>query len=100
MSIILVNLSYFEKVPQEYFCTYENSPETWLSCKPENFCLDPHVLQYKPNLEIEGSYDNWINKLDLACATHREIGLIASAFFAGWITTLTFVPRLSDMIGR
>lgn len=51
-------------------------------------------------MELEGSFDNWVGKLDLACASSSEIGLIMSAYFMGWITTLAFLPRLSDLIGR
>lgn len=28
------------------------------------------------------------------------MGLIGSAYFIGWIITLTFMPRLSDLYGR
>lgn len=100
IGLIIVNMSYLEKVPDEYFCTYEKDPSSWKSCKPEDFCKDPTVLQYEPNLDLEGSYDNWVNKLDLACASPNKIGFILSAYFLGWIVTLTFLPRMSDMIGR
>ena len=55
---------------------------------------------YEPNLELEDSFDNWVSKLDLACAPPNKIGFIMSAYFLGWIVTLTFLPRMSDMIGR
>ena len=41
-----------------------------------------------------------MGKLDLTCATPREIGMIGSAYFFGWIVTLSFLPRISDLYGR
>ena len=51
-------------------------------------------------MELYDSYDNWIERFDLQCATNEEIGLIASAFFVGWAFTLAWLPRVSDKIGR
>ena len=36
--LVMVSLGFLEKVPNEYFCTYEDSPESEVSCKPEDFC--------------------------------------------------------------
>ena len=44
--------------------------------------------------------DNWVDKLDLLCESKLKIGLIGSVYFAGVITTLLFVPPLSDRYGR
>ena len=99
IQIIILNLSYLEKVPKEYFCVFEGSPEPQV-CKPADFCKDPTVVSYTPNMDLSDSYDNWVEKLDLACASPTKMGFIASAYFIGWITTLVFVPRLSDLHGR
>ena len=57
--LILLSLSYLEKVPREYFCTYEGSDDP-VSCKPADFCTDPKVLSYEPNMALEDSYVNWV----------------------------------------
>ena len=96
----MINLSFLEKVPEEYFCTYSDKPGQEFACKPKDFCDDPNVASYRPNLSLEDSYDNWVSKLGLECAGPSKIGLIASSYFIGWILTLTFLPRISDLIGR
>lgn len=99
MAIIMLNLSFLEKVPREFFCVYVGSSES-VSCKPVDFCTDPNLVSYTPNMDLKDSFDNWIGKLDLTCASPGKIGLIGSAYFFGWIITLTFLPRLSDLYGR
>ena len=68
MAIIMLNLSFLEKVPEEYFCVYEGSSES-VSCKPADFCNDSKLVSYSPNMELKDSFDNWVGKLDLACAS-------------------------------
>ena len=43
---------------------------------------------------------NWVEQLDLVCVRGEKIGLIGSMFFAGWSTTVLFIPFASDKIGR
>ena len=97
--ICLNNLRYLEKIPQEYQCVYAGSTEA-VSCVPEDFCTDPNVISYSPNMELSDSYDNWVEKLGLECASGFQIGAIGSAFFLGWVITLAFIPRFSDLYGR
>ena len=98
--MILLSLGFLEKVPKEYICTYESEPGKEVICKPEEFCKDPNVLTYAPNMALKDSYHNWISHYNLTCADGTHIGLIGSCFFVGWILTLTFIPRLSDINGR
>ena len=86
-------------MPDEYYCTYVGSEESFL-CKPEDFCDDPTVTSFEPNMELADSYDNWILKYDLTCSSKMSIGIIASSPFIGWVFTLTFIPRLADVFGR
>ena len=97
--LLIVSLAYLQKVPQEYFCTYEGSEEP-VKCKPEEFCNNPKVKSYEPNWDLDDTYDNWVMRFDLHCASKGEIGLITSAFFMGWVFTLTWMPRFSDIFGR
>ena len=41
-----------------------------------------------------------MEKLDLFCQPGWKIGLIGSMVFVGWVSTLLWVPRLSDIYGR
>lgn len=45
---------------------------------------------------------NWAtkDKLNLYCEDGELIGLIGSMYFAGWVTSLLFVPAISDKKGR
>ena len=99
IATMMLNLSFLEKVPQEYFCVYEGSTDSF-PCKPAEFCSDPTVTSYQPNMDLKDSFENWVGKLGLTCASPGKIGLIGSAYFIGWIITLTFVPRISDLHGR
>ena len=94
------NLNYLEKVPREFYCIYEGQPDFAVICKPEDFCDDPTVVSYEPNMDLDDSYHNWSEKLDLVCATPSQIGFVGSSIFIGWMITLTFVPRLADLYGR
>ena len=51
-------------------------------------------------MDLEDSYFNWVTKYDLVCASKTEIGMIGSVGFIGWMITLLFLPRISDMFGR
>ena len=51
-------------------------------------------------MALEDSYDNWIMRYDLHCASSSKIGMIGSSFFLGWVLTLVIFPRISDIYGR
>ena len=70
LMIIILSIAFLEKVPSEYFCTYKNSPFTEESCVPADFCEDPNVVSYRPNMELDDSYTNWISHFNLECASH------------------------------
>ena len=36
----------------------------------------------------------------MVCTPKNKVGLIGSVYFAGWSTTILFVPMLADKIGR
>ena len=51
IATIMLNLSFLEKVPQEYFCVYEGSnTNESVPCRPVDFCSDPTVVSYTPNM--------------------------------------------------
>lgn len=97
--LVLVNMSYLQKVPREYFCTYRGSPDP-VSCVPRDFCSDPTVTGFKPNMALSDSFNNWVDQFDLVCASKAKVGFIGASYFIGWILTMLFVPRIADVIGR
>ena len=46
------------------------------------------------------SFHNYVERLDLACATPETIGMLGSAFFLGWTLFAVAIPRFADMYGR
>lgn len=56
--------------------------------------------QYRPVETDEEYLDNWVGKLDLLCKPKKELGFIGSCFFIGIISTMFWMPVLSDKIGR
>ena len=84
--LILMSLAFLTKVPQQYHCEYEGKPDP-VSCTPKDFCTDPNVVSYKPDMGDQNTYANWILRYDLHCATGNTIGLIGSAVFIGWVAS-------------
>jgi MFS family permease len=81
-----------------YSCNYVGMSQQW-SCQPQDFCNNPEI-QFSFNYEAENSIENWIEKLGLTCSSGWQIGLIGSAYFLGWCSTLLWVPPLADKHGR
>ena len=46
------------------------------------------------------SIHNWVEKLDLVCCPDWKVAMMGSMVFFGWVITLPWMPRLSDMYGR
>lgn len=57
-------------------------------------------IQYAINSTSADSLHNWVEKLDLTCRPGWQIGLLGSALFAGWSSTLLWVPPFADRFGR
>ena len=51
-------------------------------------------------MALPDSYDNWVDRFDLTCASKSKIGFIGTAYFIGLICTMAFIPRISDLYGR
>jgi len=94
--LLLMSMSFLTKVPAEYFCVNEGQTDEF-SCTPSDFCAaDSGIESFRPNMDLSDSYDNWILRFDLHCASGAKIGMIGAVPFIGWVITLTFIPRLSD----
>ena len=57
-------------------------------------------IDYSINYTNGTSLHNWVQQIDLICVKDAKIGLIGSAFFIGWTSTLLFVPYYADKRGR
>ena len=44
--------------------------------------------------------ENWVSQLGLLCQTDKAIGWLGSSYFLGIISTMVFVPVLTDTYGR
>ena len=91
-------MSYLELYPQ-YTCTYSNQTAP-MTCIPDDFCGNANVTSYTIDYDAEESLHNWVEKLDLTCASKEKIGWLGSAWFILWIPALMVVPRLADIYGR
>ena len=43
---------------------------------------------------------NWSEKIGLICRPGWQIGMLGSLYYAGWCSTLLWLPRISDKYGR
>ena len=59
-NIIVYDLSFLEKMPEEFYCRYEDI-EQEVKCVPDDFCGDPTLVSYRPNMELDDSFYNWIS---------------------------------------
>ena len=91
--------AYLTKVPREYFVTYADEDEPLIR-STEEFCDEPSVTSYTPNLALDDTYDNWIIRYGIDCGSKMKIGMIGASYTIGWAITIWFLPRLSDVYGR
>lgn len=96
-------LSYLTLLPKYDNCVFRDpqplDPEA--ECTAENICADnSQILSHEIDWSDKYSLHNWVEKLDLTCEPGWKIGLIGSMVFVGWVSTLVWLPRISDMYGR
>ena len=70
---------------REDICQGESSPQT------------PYFVNYDLNRK---NLHNFVEQLDLICASGEEIGRLGGSFFLGWCATALVVSPLADKIGR
>ena len=87
---------FLEKL-NKYEC-FENN--IWVPCTQNEICQDEENTIFRAIKNDTLYLDNWVEKLDLICEPHYRIGYIGSAFFAGLLVGLTFIPTISDKYGR
>ena len=69
-------------------------------CNSDNVCDSSVVISYQVDWDNIYSIHNWVEKLDLWCCPGWKLGMLGSVVFIGWVLTLPWIPRLSDMYSR
>ena len=87
----------------QFQCAYDDDLSTVFECSREDFCDKGQVasgISYTINWDSVYSLHNWIEPLNLACASDFEIGLFGSLYFVGFAVGAFSVVRLGDVYGR
>jgi len=68
----------------------------------EDACKLNSPAYFEANEKAENFLHNWASKdkLNLYCVGGELIGLIGSMYFAGGVSSLLFLPAISDKKGR
>ena len=75
----------------------------WVETDRQIICAqDIPQNEWRINYENETSYHNWVSpaKLNLTCTNKDKIGLIGSVYFLGMAASASFIPYISDIMGR
>ena len=89
-------LFFLEKL-NKYEC---KKADLWVPCTQHEICHNVKNTIFRAIKSDEFYLDNWVEKLDLVCEPDTRIGYIGSAFFAGLLMGLAFIPTISDKYGR
>jgi len=75
--------------------------------KPYKVCTAKYICDSDNNVDDwyidwddDGSLHNWVEKLDLMCASDLAISFIGSSFYVGAFVGSFILPRASDVVGR
>ena len=58
------------------------------------------ILEYRVDSSHGLSLVNWISRLSMQCSSGKDLGILASLFYAGNAISSPFLPRIADMYGR
>ena len=94
-------LSYLIMQPKYDNCVFTDPQplDSEAACIADNICSG-QVVSYEIDWSNIYSLHNWVEKLDLICCPGWKVALMGSMVFFGWVVTLPWMPRLSDMYGR
>lgn len=84
-------------MPKNFEC-YDHETEQWKKCSKSQICSQGLPKEDWRPVEDDEYLDNWVSpeKLDLLCEPKYKIGLLGSMYFAGVVSTIFFVPLMSD----
>lgn len=94
---MLNNISLFEAIPH-FKCQQIGSDDVY-DCVEANFCGNPDI-NFWIDRENPDTIYNWAEQIGLICRPGWQIGMLGSVLFAGWCSTLLWMPQISDRIGR
>ena len=92
-------LPVLEQFP-EYICSTDSGID--YRCKQHEICFKGNPkeeMQWRINWESSRSIINWVDEMNLLCATKFQIGLFGSIYFMGFAISGVFL-KLSDHFGR
>jgi MFS family permease len=91
-------MGYFELMPA-YNCVIDGIVQ---ACTSDQICQGQSTPQVPYSIDKDDKYslNNWVEQLDLICASNQEMGWIGSSFFIGAASTCLLIPPLSDRKGR
>lgn len=103
VDIIILLLAFLTLKPQVTNCVFRDPQPDGMdaACTLESICgADSTVVHYEIDWTKEGSLHNWVEKFDLLCRPKVQSASLGACFFLGWVCTLWWVPRFSDMFSR
>ncbi len=68
------------------------------NCTHKDRCLNKNVIEI--NYQSEKSLSNWVERFNLECEEPYMVGMIGSAYFAGWMIGSIIMSRIGDLYGR
>ena len=89
-------MGFLTREPNSFEC--RDRQDQWKPCTKEEICSQNLSHEdYRPVKDDE-YIDNWEepDKFDTLCTPQWKVGLLGSMFFAGAVSTLLFIPWLSD----
>lgn len=74
----------------------------WKPCTRDDICLaqSSNSMEWRPVTTDEEYLINWVSQLDLLCKPKSAVGFLGSCLFIGIMSTIWWVPSLSDAYGR
>ena len=96
---VIEGLAFMEKEPPVLYCLSEANE--WEVCTKEHVCSSNLTRdEWKADSTQYEYLDNWVEKFNLLCKPHYEVGFFGASYFFGVITTIVVVPALGDAHGR
>ena len=81
--------------PAHHFECYHSDGDFWKECSQKEVCSGAYP-ETRP-IQDDEYLDNWMTgQKNFLCEDKFKIGLIASMYFVGIVTTILIVPCLSD----
>lgn len=99
-SFFNMGIGYYELMPK--FDCINDQGVFEVGCTPSQICKGEKQpqLTYWVDYDYQYSLHNWVEQLDMICLPKPIIGLMGTAYFGGWASTVLFIPMFADKNGR